>query len=138
MAGSRVFIDSSAFIALFNRHDQHHGAAKKMFRPLSGAAHLATSDYVLDEVVTFLNARIGHDVAVRAAQALLHSDRVSMIVVTRDVIDRAQQRFAACAIPRISFTDITTSIIVDLHHIDRIFTFDGHFAELGHAMVGKE
>lgn len=60
-----TFVDSGAWIALYNRRDQHHADAIGIFRDLEQQrARLLTTDYVLDETITRLRYDVSHMAAV--------------------------------------------------------------------------
>lgn len=102
-----------------------------MLSELIGSAKLYTSDYVLDEVVTFLNVRCGRDEALKAGRAIMSSELVELVFVSRPVVENTLERFARCAVPSVSFTDICSIAIMGDYQIPRSFTFDNHFASLG-------
>jgi len=57
----RIFIDSSAFLALEDESDEHHEAAIR-FRDhdlLSGNYEFITTSYILDETLTLIRSRLG-------------------------------------------------------------------------------
>lgn len=52
---NRVFVDTSFFVALADESETSHGLAKKVLLDcISKKLSLYTSDYVLDELVTFM------------------------------------------------------------------------------------
>ena len=61
-----IFVDSGAWIALLNRRDQHHDDAAAILDSLGQQkAQLLTTDYVIDETVTWLRYRVNHAIAVQ-------------------------------------------------------------------------
>lgn len=72
MNKASVFIDTSAFVALYNRDDEFHRIAVS-FLTRTGAegAGFVTTNFVLDEVLTFIRARKGRDKAVEFFDFLL-------------------------------------------------------------------
>ncbi|MFA5139450.1 MAG: PIN domain-containing protein, partial [Elusimicrobiota bacterium] len=64
----RVFVDTSAWIAYVKRDDPDHEAVCGAVRRWEG--RLLTSNFVFDETVTFLRARMGHAVAQRVGEAM--------------------------------------------------------------------
>lgn len=59
-----TFVDSGAWVALFVEVDLHYSAANEWLANNSG--RLVTSDYVVDEVLTLVNARYRRQTALQA------------------------------------------------------------------------
>jgi predicted nucleic acid-binding protein len=56
-----IFVDSGAWIALLDQRDQFHERSVRFQKELRQGAHgrLVTTDYVLDEAVTYLRFHAG-------------------------------------------------------------------------------
>lgn len=66
-----TFIDTGAWIALYERKDQHHKDACSIFKELQWQRErLYTTDYVIDETVTRLRYDAGHWAAVEFLDAI--------------------------------------------------------------------
>jgi predicted nucleic acid-binding protein len=76
-----IFVDTSFWVALTNRRDEHHDGAKTLL-----AAHehdpLITTNEVRGETWTFLRRRAGHATAVRFLDAVNSSPRVEVLRVS--------------------------------------------------------
>lgn len=72
--GGEVFVDTSGFYALLvGRDDRHAAAGQVLRRAAERRRRFATTDYVLDETFTLLNAR-GHRRLIEPfADRVLHS-----------------------------------------------------------------
>ncbi len=127
----KFFVDSSAFIALFNKREQDHLEAVSLFNQLLAGGTLYTSDYVLDEVVTFCQARYGHKQACSAATAILKSDFIQLIPLDRKGVEKTYERFLKTSVPGVSFTDVSSVVLMDAFQMDAVFTFDSHFKKMG-------
>ena len=135
MAKNKIFIDSCAVIALFDARDQYHASAKNKFESLLPASRFFSSDYILDEVITFLNCRHDKSIAWEAGRSLYSSGVVEMIVIDKEDISKGVARFQRTSVKGVSFTDIMTCIVMDECGMDHVFTFDGHFHALGYIVV---
>jgi len=131
----KLFLDSGAFIARARREDPHHEAAMDTF---SGIARgelpyklLYTSNYVIDETVTFLLYEAGPRVAVAVLRALRSSPYLVVLHVSGEVEDTADEFFARFASSRISYTDCTTKALMEQEAIDTAFAFDRDLEILG-------
>lgn len=90
-----------------------------------------TSNYVIDEVVTFILYEQGHGEAVKALEILRGSPFLNILHVSEDVEARADKEFKKYAGHRISYTDCTTRVLMDIHEIDTVFSFDMDFEIMG-------
>jgi predicted nucleic acid-binding protein len=130
--GERLFIDTSAFYALEDASDEHHGEALAIQRwCLRRRPLLFTSHHVLDESVTLIGARLDPGRAVRFARSLLAS-RVIQIVRTDEVLEQAALNvYQRLNDGRVSFTDCLSFAVMRALDIPVAFAFDRHFARAG-------
>jgi predicted nucleic acid-binding protein len=132
-----TFIDTSAFVALVDRKDRNHTAAKRTLRALAKKrAPLITSDYVADEVITFLRMRLSHAAAVQTGEALLRSRWCRLVDVDTATRESAWSIFVRYDDHVFSFTDCTSFALMRALEADRAFTFDSSdFASAGFAVI---
>ena len=67
----RVFVDTSALIALLDEDDQWHGVAASAFRRLVATTTLVTTNYVEVEAVALARHRLGRAAVERLTDAIL-------------------------------------------------------------------
>lgn len=95
---------------------------------------LCTSDYVLDEVATFISQRLKrHNIAVETLASILTSKAVDLLKVDITIIQAALSIFRENSF--LSFTDATTCALMNVHAIKQIATFDQDFARMGFRVV---
>jgi len=132
-----VLIDSSVIIAFFNKRDKNHRRAVDLLKEAMTHNYglIFTSDYVIDETVTYLLKRIRRaDVAIRAGKFLLGNlegfpDLFKIIFTNEDIFSRAWALFERLSKRGLSFTDcILLSIAKDYNLA--IMTFDDDFSGL--------
>ena len=92
-----IFVDSGAWIALLNRRDQHHDDAVVILNNLGRQnVQLLTTDYVIDETVTWLRYRVSHPVAVQFFD-LIGSSRatgvLTLVAIDRFLFQEAERLF---------------------------------------------
>jgi len=127
----RLFVDTSAWCAVFDRRDQNHRKASEFFISLKGRPiQLITSDYVFDETVTLLRARIGHSAAVTFGESLLKSS-VLIEDIDEPIRTRAWELFVKYRDQDFSFTDCTSFALMMSLKLEDVFTFDRHFLTMG-------
>jgi predicted nucleic acid-binding protein len=124
----KVFVDTGAFYAAAISTDACNVAAKMIFRDLNNSkARLFTSDYILAETYTLLNARDGHRAAVHFMDAFEDND-IHLLRVSAAIETRAKNIFRKLDTPRLSFFDCTSFALINAHSIDHAFSFDAHFS----------
>jgi len=135
----RLFVDTSAFVALEDEDDEEHKAAldyrKKIRREETPFRALYTSNYMLDEVVTLLRFKLGHQAAVAFGENLRRSKIVRILRVTPTIEDNAWKIFKQYGDKDFSFTDCTSFALMEQEAISTAFTFDKHFQQYGFQMV---
>jgi predicted nucleic acid-binding protein len=126
----KVFVDTSALLALGNPSDGKHDDAVTCYDGLENTA-LVTSDYVIDETLTrwLTSGRAREGLAF--VDALLASPRYELLFVDRDAFDEALARARKYAEHELSFTDCTIVVLAERTACDAIFTFDDGFALVG-------
>ncbi len=128
----KLFVDTSAWFALRDRDDQFsEQALEKLMRIKSERIELITSDYVFDESVTLINARIGHRAAVSFGDTLLKSGVGQMVTIGEDLRLAAFELFRKYSDKTLSFTDCTSFALMKRLNLKKAFTFDAHFQQVG-------
>jgi predicted nucleic acid-binding protein len=132
----RVFVDTSAFIALLDPRDDCHDQAVQVEHSLSiQAARLVTTNFVLDETYTGLRSKIQHSAILRFRDSVRQSRRLSVVRITEAVEDQAWEIFARYDDKDFSFTDCTSFAVIKQLGITTAFTFDEHFERFGFIRV---
>jgi len=132
----KIFIDTTAWVALENKRDIYHQEALR-FRDEITMAHyrLYTSNYVLDESYTLLLLNVGYARTTAFMDAIhrLEQARVlSIIRVSQDMGSRAEDVFRRFNRDKSwSFTDCTSRVIMEMLGITEAFAFDKHFEQMG-------
>lgn len=129
--GSEVFLDTGYLIALEDAGDENHPAATEHREGLREMPPLTTTSYVVDEVVTFFNARGQHGKSVELGEVLLSSPSVRMIHVGEDLLARGLDLLRARPDKRYSLTDCVSFVVMRERGISTAFAFDRHFEQEG-------
>lgn len=132
----RVFVDTSAFIALLDPRDDCHAQAVHLEQSLSSrAVRLVTTNFVLDETYTGLRGKIQHGAILRFRDSVRQSRRLSVIRITEALEDQAWEIFAHYHDKDFSFTDCTSFAVMRQLGITTAFAFDEHFEQFGFTRV---
>jgi len=134
-----VFVDTSAWIALFKEKDPHHATVRRAFEGLvrDGAGFITSSD-VLDETFTRLRYDVGHQYAVEFrsyVRAALEQRLLALRWVTEDISRAAWVIFEKYSDQELSLTDCTSAIICREDKVSVVLTLDRDFEMLGFAVL---
>jgi predicted nucleic acid-binding protein len=125
-----VFVDTSAFYAVFDRDDANHPSAKEAWAELlRETATLLTTNYVLLETTALLQHRIGV-----AAVRRLYEDVVPLLQldwVTEEKYRAAVEAVLAADRKKLSLVDRVSFQTMRQYGIRTAFCFDAHFGEQG-------
>lgn len=126
--GSSIFIDSSAWIALFSRRDQYHDEADRAFRALVASKNrMLTTNLVLAEIHRLLLHRAG----VKAAAAVLERVESSPLVKIK-FADATNHQSAKLWMKKlqehpISYTDAVSFSVMETEGCGEALSYDRHF-----------
>jgi len=118
-----IFVDSSFFIALVDRKDQWHSAAKSLLPALTSETILI-SDLVIVESVSVIGRRSGG----KAGEQLYHyfMDNCDCVITDQKILKGSMQVFLRYD-GKLSVSDAVSVFIMKKKNIDRIFSFDSDF-----------
>lgn len=134
-----IFIDTGALLGRLDRRDQYHQLASELWREIElHQEPCTTSSFVLTELFTLAGRRISYRVAAQRAQEIYRSDFLEIVRPGEDDEMKALAYFEKFADQGVSFTDAVSFALMRRHRIDRVFTFDRHFAFAGFDAVPGE
>lgn len=132
---SSLFVDSWGWIILANRGEESFSRARDLYqREIDSGTEILTTDYVLDEVITFLSSRLPQKSASKYLGGLLASIASEQIRLERIGADRFEKawkmRLKYHDHPTISFTDFTSFVVMGELSVSRVLTNDHHFEQV--------
>ena len=127
-----VFADAQYWIALLNRHDGLHDAAKKA-SAARGAAPLMTSEMVLAEVLDFFSERgeQARSAAASLVRRLLSDSKITVVPQTSSQFSEALALYAERKDKHWSLTDCASFCIMQKAGLTEALTHDLHFEQAG-------
>jgi len=130
-----VFVDTSALLAVLDRRDERHEAARRIWTELlEGGRLLVCHNYILVETSAVLARRMGME-AVRIFEQdvvpVLH-----IVWVTREIHQAAVGAHLAAGRRALSLVDCASFEIMRRAGLRAVFAFDPHFEEFGYEPVG--
>jgi predicted nucleic acid-binding protein len=133
---SAIFIDTSFIVALHSTQEQRYAAAQSCWSGVAGQRiRVTTTTFVLDEVVTLLNSRGNHALAVAVGRQILESPAFGLIHIDDRLLSRGWDYFVRHEDKRYSLTDCISFVVMNERGLRRALTFDHHFAQAGFECV---
>jgi uncharacterized protein len=131
----RVFVDSSAYLALLDRNDEHHQRAQATLAALAdGRYRQFTTNVLIIEAHALMLAELGIAPASAFLRAVDDSHTVVVRVRAADEM-RAKALLFQYADKDFSFTDAISFVVMERLDIRFAFTFDRHFSQYGFAVA---
>lgn len=133
---ARLFIDTWGWLTLHDKGEARHVEVRDFYRHFRRTGgSVFTSDYILDETITLLFRRLHF---AKADEAL---DKIEQAIAAGYLrLERiTEARFAKAKglrrkfrdKPLISFTDLTSMVVMQDYGITQILTEDEHFSHVG-------
>jgi len=134
MGFERLFVDTWGWLVLVNRRDIHFGEVAQL-RSVSRGGEWVTSDYILDETISRLFATYPFPIAHRFMDGLFQASGAGALDIEHVTPERFGEAWRLRAKykdkPRISFTDLTSFVLMKELGIRRVLTGDAHFEHAG-------
>jgi uncharacterized protein len=131
-----LFVDTWGWVVLHNKRETKHDEVKAFYRQyrLSGA-NIYTTDYVLDETLTLLFRRLPLDLAKTSMKSINDAIEQGYLHLEWMSAPRFEEtkvlRLRFDDKPRISFTDLTSMVVMKELGVKDIVTGDEHFEHVG-------
>ncbi len=132
----KLFIDTWGWLCLRDKREARHKEVARFYRQFRQDQGIPyTSDYVLDETFTLLFRRLTFDKAKESLELIDRSILEGFLHLEHITPDRFEQaeklRLKFRDQPRISFTDLTTIVVMRDEGISQILSEDDHFLHVG-------
>jgi len=136
MAYDQLFVDTWGWLVLADRQTPAFNSAAEVRRGyFESRRALVTTDYVLDETITRLFAARPFTAARKFLEGILESQKLGQVIIEWITVDRFR---GACELrlrfrdkPRVSFTDLTSFVVMRELGIRDVLTADAHFNQAG-------
>ena len=128
------FVDTSAFLAVLDKNDDHHIKAKTIWLELlKNKTQFVTTNFVLLETIAILQNRIGID----AVQAFNHAiyPLLDIIWIDKHLHDNGVSSVLIAGRKKLSLVDCISFNVMRQRDLQSVFTFDKHFSQQGFQTV---
>ena len=132
----KIFIDTWGWLTLRDRDESRHGDVKGFYQQLRDENQMIyTSDYVLDETITLVFKRLPFKTAKESLAKLdkaIEQGYLQVEWVTPERFEKAKiLRLKYQDKPKISFTDLSSMVVMEELGLKDIITGDEHFEHVG-------
>ena len=124
-----IFVDTVAWCAVLIPSDPYHLQVAQFLK--TAKPDVLTTDYVIDETLTFLRGRQLFGTAVEMGRRFFDLNQVRIEYIGAKDIRRAWELFRSQPQRAWSFTDCTSKVVIERFHIKQALTFDQDFREFG-------
>lgn len=136
----RLFIDTWGWLTLRDRREARHKEVQALYHKVRDQnGRFFTTDYVLDETFALLFKRLPFFQARESMERLdeaMQKGYLQLEWITPERFEEAKRlRLKFQDKPRISFTDLTSMVVMNELGITNILTGDTHFAQVGMGFV---
>ena len=132
----KLFIDTWGWIVLGNKREPRHTELTNSYSSWKDQEVMSyTTDYILDETFTLLFRRVHFKEAKHSLDIIDLAIKKGYLRLERITAERFEKakglRIKFRDKPRISFTDLTTMVVMTEMQITDILTEDDHFTQVG-------
>lgn len=135
MAAERLFVDTWGWLVLANDRDPSFRAVRRLRETAARSGASVTTGYVLDETATRLFHTRPFPQARDFVEGVFESSRRGLL----DIESVTGARFAAAwrlrlryeDKPRVSFTGLTSFVVMSERGVRQVITGDAHFDQVG-------
>ena len=125
---SRVFADTSYYLALVNPRDELYSIACQQTAALTGP--IVTTAWVVTELGNFL-AKGNRRLFLELLAALRSDDRVTIVPPTTELLEAALVLYARRVDKDWSVTDCISFVVMEQQGLTQALTADHHFGQAG-------
>jgi predicted nucleic acid-binding protein len=132
---SRIFLDSSANLAVADRTDENHNAARSIYQNIvQFKPQIFTTNFITDESYTLILSNLGRQAAVEYLDRL-YASSFSIVRISPSDERRAEELLRQFQDKNFSYTDASSFVVMDRLHITHAFAFDRNFAQYGKVVL---
>ena len=128
----KLFVDTSAFIALVDATDRNHRPARKCYLEIIESGNrLVSSNFVICETLNYLRTRISYRVSIEFRESVYKSNILEITPVSSEIEEADYKIFKKYKDKAFSFTDCTSFALMEREKIKKVFSLDHHFVQYG-------
>lgn len=130
----KIFVDTGVFIAYFLKQEASHDNVVKKYKfYIQAKAQFITSNYILDELLTWFSSKQTKyftEKLIIYLQKVIENGELKVVFIDSLIHKKAQDVLLKFLEHKISFTDATTYVLYKDFALDEIFTLDSDFRKM--------
>ncbi|NES73720.1 MAG: type II toxin-antitoxin system VapC family toxin [Okeania sp. SIO2D1] len=131
----KLFVDIWGWLTLHYKNESKHQETVNLYRRFTSQnQRIYTTDYVLDETFTLFFKRLHPALASQSMKLLIEvfkAEKFNLVWITEERFFKAQElRIKFVDKPLISFTDLTSMVVMKEFGIECVLTGDAHFIQV--------
>lgn len=128
----KVFVDTSALVALLVEKEQSHSKVARRYKNYRKTkAVLFTSYYILDELFTrLLYYRVDVRKHIEKLKDSIARNELTVLQIDENLFNKSVDIFLKFSEHKISFTDATSCVLYKDFSLDEVFTLDSDFKKM--------
>lgn len=134
MSRERFFLDTAYALALLNRRDQHHDAARRLLPRVRQAEEVWTTDAVLIEIGNAL-ARLSRGAAAGFIRECLRAPNIRVEPVERPLFLEGLGLYEQRPDKAWGLTDCVSFVVMQRRTLNDALTADAHFEQAGYRIL---
>ena len=127
---STVFVDASAWIALYHKRDKYHQSAWRIYEELlDEGKRFLTTNWVAYEAISLLKSRVSYEAAKTLWEILQDSELSQVVHIDKRLEDQAVDLFWKYQDKSWGVVDCSSIIVMEMKGCSLAFGYDRHFTE---------
>ena len=130
-----IFIDTSAYYALYRIDDKHHQKALKIAKNiLHSTDEQITTNIILTECLTLISMRVSKKESLQLGK-IIHGSKARIVFINQHYHQKAFDIFQKITGKNVSFADCTSFAVMETLGIKKAFSFDEDFKKYGFELL---
>jgi predicted nucleic acid-binding protein len=132
-----IFIDTSAFHAMYIKNDKNHALALKVKNEIlkNNYGALITTNYILAETFTLLRYSSGIINSIKIGEQIRNSKVLHVVWIDDSIEEKAWKIFSTYKDKTFSFIDCTSFVIMQDMNIQTVFAYNSHFNQMQFTVI---
>ncbi len=137
---NRIFVDTSAWIALLNKNEQCHLEAVDIYENRLNAYVIVVSNFVVAETYTWLRKKTNSEIALSFLNCIKEKEKLNQLEVvyaTIEIEEEASRLLDKYSDQLFSYADAVSFVIMEKEKITEAFSYDRHFMTAGFTTINQ-
>jgi len=132
-----VFIDASAWVALYHKMDNHHKRAWKVYEVLlDEGTKFLTGNWIAYEALSILKSRASYEAAKSLWDILCDSELSRNVYIDRNLEDKSVDLFWKYQDKSCGIVDCSSILLMEQEKCGIPFGYDSHFVQATDTLSG--